>query len=1458
MRLKLTVTRHDQPAVDIVVTADAGVTVGALASALAERDPRGAARFSQPGLRTGEGTTSRFLPSDVTLAEAGVTGGSRLALVEASTAYAAESAPDTAATLLAVSGPVAGQQWSLRVGANHVGRDRGNDVVVNDPLVSKRHARINVTDVVEILDLGSANGVVRGDDLIERAVLRSEDEVVLGDTTLRVLHAATSTRDATGTGLLHHRSPVLDVRWVGSEHETPEPPGPPERPKITPVPLLIPLVLGGVMYLVTRNLVSILFVAFGPAMLIGNIIERRVLGRREHVAAVAAFRQALSSLDTVLVEERRQEAETRRAEHPATAALVEAARLRQPLLWSGRPDRRGFLEVSLGRADMPSRGTVKLPTRPAADASLGAELLDLQQRHGTVPDVPVAAALREVGNVGVAGPRQESLATGRALVAQMVTRHSPAEVVLAAVVPSSRAADWDWLKWLPHTSSDHSPVEGAHLAATAADATRLLDGLEAALEQRQDQQLPVVVLLVEDGAPVDRSRLVRLAERGPALGVHLLWVAASVAALPAACRAYVEHDPTNRNSAEVGFVVSGTRVASVDVEQLDADAAHRLARDLAPVQDSGARVEDQSDLPRSVALLALLGTGTDTVEAVLDRWATGGSLPGAEAQETRTSLRAVVGTGSSGAPFALDLREHGPHALVGGTTGAGKSEFLQSWVLAMALEHSPARVTFLFVDYKGGAAFGALTELPHCVGMVTDLSPHLVRRALTSLHAELRHREEVLREHKAKDLMDLERRAPQVAPPSLIIVVDEFAALVNEVPEFVDGVVDVAQRGRSLGLHLVLATQRPAGVIKDNLRANTNLRVALRMADEADSDDVVGSPAAASFDPSIPGRAMVKLGPGRLSSFQAGYVGGWTSDKAESPSLDVAGHVFGSVTDWPRPPAQDVKQVDRSAPTDLERLVAAVRGAHESSELPLPRRPWLDSLAPAYDLARTSQSRRDDELRYGVLDEPSRQRQTHVAFRPDEDGNMAVYGTGGSGKTTVLRTLAVLAGVGVRGGPCHVYGLDFGTRGLRALEVLPHVGAIVSGDDEERLTRLLTWLRELIDERALRYASAQASTVTQYREITGRLYEPRVLLLVDGVSAFRAAYETGLTARWWDLFLAVAADGRPVGVHVVLTADRAGALPMSLGASVQHRLVLRLTDDGQDYALLGVPDGALTGASPPGRGVVEAKEVQVAVLGGSPNTALQAVALGRLGEELKSLRKDLAPPRLVGRLPERVRLADLPDTDEDGLPVLGIASNSLEPIGFMPTGPLLVVGPPQSGRTSALAALALSFHRARPGSTLLLMSPARSALGGLLPVTERADEPETVATLAKQLLERLAEGLDPARVVVVVENLADFLNTAAEGALLDLIKACRASGVLVLADGEPAAVSSSYPLLATVKAVRHGLVLQPDQNDGDLLFKTALPRINRAAFPPGRGFLLRGGKAVRLQVALPELEDASS
>ena len=471
--------------------------------------------------------------------------------------------------------------------------------------------------------------------------------------------------------------------------------------------------------------------------------------------------------------------------------------------------------------------------------------------------MPVTLPLTAHGSIGIAGEPGAALDITRAVVCQLAALHSPAEVVLAAFCSARSWPDWDWLKWLPHTSSAHSPLAGPHLV-TGAESAVLLGQLEDLARARTDRQLAdrkpadrqhaerqhaerqhadrqpgdrdsgvTVLVLIDSRTTADRARLVELSRIGPAAGIHCIWLAPRAEHLPAACTAYI--DARGDRSASIGDSMAGTSTANIAADAVDGGTALSFSRVLAPLVDAGAVLDDDSDLPRAVSWLELNDPRiADDPAVVIERWQESSSIltgPAAPPPGPRRpgTLRAIVGE-AAGEPHALDLRLHGPHALLGGTTGAGKSELLQTWILAMAAAHSPQRVTFLLVDYKGGSAFRDCVHLPHTVGLVTDLSPHLVRRALVSLGAELTYREQLFDRKKVKDLRELEQAGDPDTPPSLVIVVDEFAALVREVPDFVDGVVNVAQRGRSLGLHLVLATQRPAGVIKENLRANTNLR----------------------------------------------------------------------------------------------------------------------------------------------------------------------------------------------------------------------------------------------------------------------------------------------------------------------------------------------------------------------------------------------------------------------------------------------------------------------------------------------------------------------------------------------------------------------------------------------------------------------------------------------------------
>ncbi|MFJ4253644.1 FtsK/SpoIIIE domain-containing protein [Microbacterium sp. NPDC090003] len=1500
MRVKLTLRRPAAPLTDIVVMADSTATVADVARQIASSDPTRSIPASPTDVLTlsvAPPTSEQLtmLTPDLLVGDAPLGSGFLAEVVNLgpNRASVGTAGARPAAVLTVVAGPATGQEFALPIGHFLIGRDAANDVTIADPLVSKRHARIEVaTTFVEIVDLNSANGILVDGGLVQRLRVIPGQRFTLGDCEF-VVHLV-SDFDGSAAGdpvlerggaLLFNRSPRVEPRFTGEELDEPRYPRD-QVQRLFPWPMLVaPILLGAAIYAMSGNPRSLLIVFMSPLMMFGNFISQKTnLGQRLR-KEVEKFEEHFERLEEKLYLAQPREREVRQNEVPAVAVVFDEAMRLGPLLWTRRPEHWNFLAVRLGTCTDESRTRIKRADIPEALPEYLERVDRLEERYKMIDDVPILESLQSSGSIGVAGPTSLASDALRGLAVQLFGMHSPNELVTVALTEPGWANELDWLKWLPHTSSERNPFKDVALADSASTGTALLNGLEEIVLRRsreaKSQRPPygddwdpmyygtdvkraaeeatfpgqtAILVIVTNDAPVDRARLTQILERGADVGVYGLFVAPVVESLPAACRSFVDVS-AGLEHARVGTVRNGVAYDDVRVEGVSHSYMTMFAKRLAPVVDSSTVIEDSSDIPNSVMFLSLVGTElASDPHAVIDRWRQNNTiLDRSGAPQSRLkkagNLRAIIGQSQTDA-MTLDLRTQGPHALVGGTTGAGKSEFLQAWVLGMAAAHSPDRVTFLFVDYKGGSAFADCVDLPHCVGLVTDLSPHLVRRALTSLRAELHHREHLFNRKKAKDLLELEKRRDPETPPALVLVIDEFAALAGEVPEFVDGVVDIAQRGRSLGIHLIMATQRPAGVIKDNLRANTNLRVALRMADESDSKDVVDDPVAASFPPSLPGRGIAKTGPGRLVPFQSAYAGGWTTDEVQQAEVKVAELRFGSIQTWEADQAPESDSHDEDlGPNDQKRIVSSLVAASSIAGIPAPRRPWLDDLERAVDI-RDLPVLGDGQILLGKMDVPSRQMQEPAYFVPDKDGSLLVYGTSGSGKSTVLRTVAIAAGFHAAHADVEVYGLDFGSGALKSLEVLPHVGSIIGGDDAERVQRILRSLARVLDDRGKRFSAANASSLTEYREITGSR-EPRILLLIDGFPQFRSEWES-TTARmpFYQTFMRILGEGRPLGVHVIASADRSGSVPTAVSANVSRRVVLRLSDDS-GYAMLNAPKDVLDETSAPGRAIVDGLETQIATLGGTPNVAEQTKLLEQLAAQLRGA--GVREVEEIGALPTRLSVRDLPDRLGE-FPVLGVAEDTLAARDFDPVGTFVVAGPPQSGKTTALKGLITSMRRLDPAVKLFHFGGRRAQLKGYADWTRSATTPEEAKELAKELVELVADESLGIRILIVVEDVPQFADSPAERDMKALFQAINRSDHLMIGDADVTQVTSGFGFIGDFKAGRKGIILKPDSFDGDAVFKVPFPKVKRTDFPEGRGIFVQAGRQVTVQMPLVEGE----
>ena len=1318
------------------------------------------------------------------------------------------------ATLRVVDGPEVGRVYELHRGESTVGRSKTCTVTINDDMASRTHASIRVTDIVEVADAGSTNGVVVNGELIGGVRrLRPGDKVLIGDTSIVVdlLGGSHEAVDVAENSVEFNRPPRIDRPFAPTKIALPSPLDPPPKQRLPLIAAAVPIVMALIM-LQFFGPRSLIFMLMSPVMIVGNFWEAKRSGRAEYAEKKAEYEATLHDQVEALDTARSEEVKSRFRFFPSNDELLGCVADLTSRLWEREIEDDDFLTVRTGLLAQDSLIEVEVGNGGTRDQRI--EMQELADSYRTLPPVPLVINARREAPLGIAGGLETADAVARSIILQSATLQAPSELVIGAIVAEDRAPAWNWLKWLPHASATALGLDGSPIAVGSDSGIELLIAISDLIRNRlgddssfteKTLHVPHLLLLIDGHINIERSRFRSVLEHGQRAGVSVIWSTTDARRIPNACRTTMTVEPGG-TTVSVGLANEGVHHGSIPLEPISLETAEVVARAMSPIVDISADSSSAVDLPRTVSLVDILG-GVDVLDSptiISEKWQ--------QSAKART-LRAPVGA-YAGGPLIIDLRVDGPHGLVGGTTGAGKSEFLQSFLTGLAATHSPERMTFLLVDYKGGSAFGELVDrhdeqgrvvwkgLRHTVGMITDLTPAMVQRALISLHAELHRREVILNQHRMKDLMEMEKNGVPGTPPSLLIVVDEFAALAKEVPAFVDGIVDIAQRGLSLGMHLLLATQKPGGVVTPNIQANSNLRVALRVASDEESRDIVGVPDAGRLDRSTPGRGVIKRGPTDLVQFQSAYVGGVTTPD-DSATLEI-GEFHLSGINWFSAPKK-ASSSSESAEVDLKRLVRVINDSADANGFGEPRRPWLDPLPEVVDLLQLPRSPNDQQIAFGLADSPKAQSRNVATFAPDEQGSMLIYGMGGSGKTVALRSIGTAFGLTKDRSPVHVHGLDFAGRGLEMLTPLPHVGSVIPGDDYERTTQLLKDLRQEVATRSAKFSSS--SSLTEYRTSTGDATMARIVVLVDGFDNFMSTYERIDRGEWAELLPRLVADGRQVGIHFVLTGTRRSSFPMALASQVSTRLVFKMASP-DDYHAVNADPKFFDDSTPAGRCRIGDTEVQVAVLSAATTAATETHEYERLGAALAE-RTTAAPEVRV--LPIAITRDELEPTPAGRWCLTEFFTS----VGPDTSQNLIVAGGPRSGKTVAILSLFAALQER--GETPLLFG----------------ESPEVLAAGGKGydcLNEFLTTG---AAGLVLIDDVDRLKNPEIE---LNLQQAISKGSVTVMAS----AISTqarSYD--ATIRAIRgrcSALVLQPDTDvDGELV-GGALPRTSRA-FPQGRGYL---------------------
>ncbi|RST11286.1 type VII secretion protein EccCa [Streptomyces sp. WAC05374] len=1104
--------------------------------------------------------------------------------------------------------------------------------------------------------------------------------------------------------------------------------------------------------------------------------------------------------------------------------------------------------------------------------------------HGTLDGLPMAVSLRAFYHLTVSGEAEPARSATRAMVGSLAALHSPEDLVIAVAAGSGTAGEWEWAKWLPHVQAP-GPGDGAgsrRLITT--DARDLQDMLAARLEGRPrfggqpllDQPHIVVVL---DGQSVPPMSALATPE-----GLQGVTIIELVPGEPQGLRGGLSvtvHRDALRLESSHGLVYDGVP------DRLSLEAAEALARQLAPLR-AGSGSDDDEPLLANLDFTDLLNLGDAASVDVSRTW-----RPRSQSER----LRVPIGVGEDGSPVMLDLKEAaqegmGPHGLCVGATGSGKSELLRTLVLGLAVTHSSETLNFVLADFKGGATFAGMSQMPHVAAVITNLADDLtlVDRMGDSIRGELNRRQEMLRDAgNYANIHDYEKARAAGAPlqpiPSLVLVIDEFSELLTAMPDFIEMFVQIGRIGRSLGVHLLLASQRLEEGRLRGLETYLSYRIGLRTFSAAESRAAIGVPDAYTL-PNVPGSGYLKFGTDEMVRFKAAYVSGvYRSGRQDAlpggplpvdrrPVPFTAAPVpvrYVEPAAQARVPEARAAEDDALADSVLDVIVRRLEGrgaeAHQVWLPPLDNPPTLDELLPGLAGVQgrgLTQPGFEGAGRLvvplGVVDKPFEQRRdTLYRDFSGAAGHMQIIGGPQSGKSTLLRTL--IAGFALTHTPQEVqfYGLDFGGGGLSSVAELPHVGGVASRLDPEKVRRTVAEVYGILSRREEYFRSAGIDSIATYRrlrargEITDQPFGD-VFLVIDGWGSFRSDYE-GLEPAVLDM----AARGLGYGIHVILTASRSMEVRSNIKDHLMNRLELRLGDtmDSEvDRKLaVNVPSGV------PGRGLIPEKlhfMAAVPRIDGINSDSDLAEATAAMTREIGRHWTGPAAPK-VRLLPRELPAQNLPAGFAE--PRRGVAfaidENNLEPVfvNFERDPFFLVFGESESGKTNLLKLLIKQVCERYDGDSakffvidnrrgLLDVTPA-SHLAEYVPMSNSMDH--HVDALA-DLMQRRAPSPDVTAqqlrdrswwrgpsVYVVVDDY-DLVSTSSGNPLAKLtehLPFARDVGVrFVIARSAAGASRSSYePFMQRMMELgAQGVLLSGDPQEGDVL-----GGVRMRPMPAGRG-----------------------
>lgn len=824
--------------------------------------------------------------------------------------------------------------------------------------------------------------------------------------------------------------------------------------------------------------------------------KRKYTQKEEKRAEI--YTRYLAGLEEQLQNHAKRQRELALQRHPAVVDCLKRVQGPALNLWERHPGDEDFLSLRLGLGRAPAAAQISLPaTRLQINEDEFSTIPgQIAEKYAQIDGMPICCELMRDGVCGIVGSRQEAVQLAQNMAVQIAALHSYEEVKLVVVFPRSEWEQWSWMRWLPHCTSPDRDLR--YIACTPDGMRELLPSLEEMVKSRtasasewsfgaRGTNLPHYIFLVADpsllaGSPTIGTAMVL---NQPELGLSGVILGQSLADFP----------HSTRNIIRVSSSGDGLRLslqrdgATTDLTSAESKIPRNVyevfARRMAPIRLAGSETQGQAGLPSMVTFFEGLRVRKVEDLALDEFWGT------ARPEET---MSVPIGVRSGGELFFFNIHENaqGPHGLVAGGTGSGKSKMVQAWVASMAVQFSPEDVNFILVDFKGESLLTPFKGLPHLAGFTSNIDPD-VRRKFMAIESEMTRRMVLLKtggKQKFDDIIAYRRARrthPEMEPmPFLVLVVDEFAAFKDQYPEFIGAIDHLFQAGRSLGMLAILMTQKPSGKVTAQMQANLGFSWCLRVSEDADSREVIGNSDAAHLRGA--GRAYVKAVDGTYELIQTLY--GLAPYEPEQEQSQANAQVFALKLNGAVLEGSGIEEeVRQSRPDELTVLTRHIADHCRKKHIPAAQPIWRDPLPEKLDLntltCRPAEEKGGLRAALGLVDDPAHQLQETLEHDFWTEGNLAIYGVPQSGRSTLLQTLLVSLFRAYAPDRLHCYILECGTLSLRALERFPQVGGAAGDDEPDTVNKIIAFLLEELERRKRAFRRAGVSSPEGYAQLNG-------------------------------------------------------------------------------------------------------------------------------------------------------------------------------------------------------------------------------------------------------------------------------------------------------------------------------------------------------------------------------------